>query len=625
MKSTLIKIRTWILLKKMLLICTVLFTLLFVGCNDFFDPVQDLVVNKEAFFADWEDYRAAEMGLYALQQKLVEQIVVLGELRADLLEITPNADKDLVEVYNFQISKDNKYASPSNFYLLIGACNSLAYQLETEYPEVLDENAVISKFDRLYGEVICMRAWAYFNAVKIYGQVPYIWPSLTSVEEINEYVNSSGEYRDTIDIVFDPGGYYNDTLRYDTAYILDRKFLDIGEVIDTMTYQLNNKIKAIGVLHNIENEDVTWEATIWSEYAMYCLLGQMYLYQGNLHRAEENFYHIMYYSDPEDLGFRFGLDNRFKNNSWKNIFSGIDVNEHILTVWFNKSYRQQNDLQKLFSVVFPNKYMLKPTSTAITNWEGEWNGMELDINNSNPSQTRIVEAGEPGDFYRGHGVSFAYIKNNEILDEELVKEMLNEKRLGNTKNVETILEDTETVAYKYTIGKNNFDQDANFIIYRAAAVHLYYAEIFNRMQFYDGGLVRTDINLALNILNDGSYRNEEIQEGVRGRVGFGDGDDAIYVGNIVYEHDPATNLIVGYKELNGLLEKQEYIEDQILNERARELAYEGERFYDLIRIAKRRNDPSYLADIVAAKFPEGKREAIRIHLMDENNWYIPFY
>jgi hypothetical protein len=74
-----------------------------------------------------------------------------------------------------------------------------------------------------------------------------------------------------------------------------------------------------------------------------------------------------------------------------------------------------------------------------------------------------------------------------------------------------------------------------------------------------------------------------------------------------------------------LLAKQFYLEDQILNEKARELAYEGERFYDLMRAAKRRNDPSYLAKKVAAKYPESKREQIYNYLLDPQNWYINFF
>jgi hypothetical protein len=61
-----------------------------------------------------------------------------------------------------------------------------------------------------------------------------------------------------------------------------------------------------------------------------------------------------------------------------------------------------------------------------------------------------------------------------------------------------------------------------------------------------------------------------------------------------------------------------------MDERAMELAFEGHRWFDLVRIARHRNDPAYLAEKVAAKFSdEEKRIAVQNHLMDMNNWYLP--
>ncbi len=50
-----------------------------------------------------------------------------------------------------------------------------------------------------------------------------------------------------------------------------------------------------------------------------------------------------------------------------------------------------------------------------------------------------------------------------------------------------------------------------------------------------------------------------------------------------------------------------------------------ERFYDLIRIAERWDDPSYLANKVASKYPAPQREQIRALLMNKENWYLPFF
>jgi hypothetical protein len=42
-------------------------------------------------------------------------------------------------------------------------------------------------------------------------------------------------------------------------------------------------------------------------------------------------------------------------------------------------------------------------------------------------------------------------------------------------------------------------------------------------------------------------------------------------------------------------------------------------------VAKRRNDPSFLAEIVSQKYSEGKQQEIYNLLLDENNWYINYF
>ena len=64
------------------------------------------------------------------------------------------------------------------------------------------------------------------------------------------------------------------------------------------------------------------------------------------------------------------------------------------------------------------------------------------------------------------------------------------------------------------------------------------------------------------------------------------------------------------------------VEQMIIDEYALEFTYEGKRFYDLMRVALRRNDPAYLADAIArrnGKLDDGLRE----RLMDKRNWYLP--
>ena len=64
------------------------------------------------------------------------------------------------------------------------------------------------------------------------------------------------------------------------------------------------------------------------------------------------------------------------------------------------------------------------------------------------------------------------------------------------------------------------------------------------------------------------------------------------------------------------------VEDMIITEMALELAFEGQRLHDLMRVAMRRGDNAYLADPISRR--DGEVDAaLRAKLMNEQNWYLP--
>jgi starch-binding outer membrane protein, SusD/RagB family len=599
--------------------------LFFNSCKDFFEPDQELNLTEDKLFDDWYEYRSVAMGMYGLQQQLVEQLLILGELRGDLLTITENADAEMVEIYNFNPSRENKYASPTNFFKLISATNNFIKVLQHERPEVMDPKSPVTNYDRLYGEALCMRAWAYFNAVRIYGKVPFIHESLTSITEIEDYLNSSDTYIDSVAIVYSKDGFYNDTI-YNQPIELEKQYFDQHLVIDYFTSELERKVKAVGVNHYINNNDISWEVTIWNTHAMNALMGHMYLTEGDLAKAAHYFEKIVYLSSDN---YRYQLDESFSNWSWRNIFSGIDSREHIYTLWFNKTYFQQNDFQMFFEPRNPHRYMLKPTRQAVLNWETIWDNYSMSINNSQPWRTRITNKGMPGDFWRGYGLSYSYLRDGEPIPEMMIRGMLYLKSENDLRTASLITEDADTVVWKYSWNKDVYDMDPNYIIYRAAGIHLLLAEVYTYWAFDRNGIVLTFTSNAVNIVNNGanySAAGNRDQLGVRGRVGFGGSTDGIRVGNINYVHDPFTNEVIDYIDLTGnFIGLQELLEEKVMEEKARELAFEGERFYDLMRVAKRRNDPSFLAEKVSAKYPAGQREQMYNLLMDERNWYINYF
>ncbi len=596
------------------------------ACEKFFLPEQEIAITEDRLFDDWYEYRAVEMGLYSIQSELVEQIMVLGELRADLLQITDYADADLIEIYNFNISRENPYASPATFFKLISACNNLIRVLEKNHPEVIDPESLITNYDRLYGEVICMRAWANFNAVRIYGKIPFIHESLTTIEEVNGFLNASGAYMDSLDITFGRNGYNNDTA-YNTPIQLDKQYFDEKLIIDYFTNELKSRVKAVGVNHSINNNDETWEVTTWNTYAMNTLLGLMYLTEGDLLQAASYFEQVIYNNTDT---YRYQLDRTFRDQNWKSIFNNIDVREHILTTDFNKGSHQKNRFQYLFDNRAPHKYMMKPTRKAIMFWETIWDDYTIEAYNV-PEQAKIGLEGRPGDFNRGYGVSYAYIRNEVPVEEEDIQLMLVLKSKGDIRSSSLLVRDADTVVWKYSWNKEIYDEDADFIFYRAASVHLWLAEIYAYLATIQNGILRESTPTAEAFLNDGSnytLSSDRRQLGVRGRVGFGGAfwEDGARIGNYIYIHDPVTNKILSFRDLQSdFYEKQKVLEQYVMDERARELAFEGERYYDLVRVARRREDPAYLASEISEKYPSGKREQIYNLLLSEENWVIHYF
>ena len=67
----------------------------------------------------------------------------------------------------------------------------------------------------------------------------------------------------------------------------------------------------------------------------------------------------------------------------------------------------------------------------------------------------------------------------------------------------------------------------------------------------------------------------------------------------------------------------EAIEDYILRERGLELGFEGDRWYDLMRLAKRRG-AQYLIDRVKKRAPVSQHAYLQTWLSDQKHWYLPY-
>jgi tetratricopeptide (TPR) repeat protein len=342
---------------------------------------------------------------------------------------------------------------------------------------------------------------------------------------------------------------------------LSQNILNKADMIDTLI----NQLKPYVYVPNSGTELV--EYTFPHFVNTKAMIGELYLERGDYALAAEHL-KLACESYFNQLSL-LKVDRTYSNGGWETIFLNSESAEieNISVIPFSSIENQNNPLAAWMGHNYD--YMVKPSAVLIDSF-----------------MAQIPSSGLPGDQWRGRGVTF---------------------RLDTlSKESETVFT-TESYITKYEVDPNDpFGTD--IIISRAADLHLMLAEAYNRM----GDEVSE--GYALMLLNQGvSSTNPKPSEfakwtrniGIRGRAGL----------------EP--RVVADTLALAGE-DRIRYIEDLIIAERALELAYEGKRFFDLVRVAERRNEPEFLADKVAAKF-EGtpQYEQIKAHLMNPDSWYLP--
>lgn len=161
----------------------------------------------------------------------------------------------------------------------------------------------------------------------------------------------------------------------------------------------------------------------------------------------------------------------------------------------------------------------------------------------------------------------------------------------------------DTLIFKFLlktrgVSKNPYDNDPNsnddamFPIYRDGPVYLMACEILNNLGLSDQAL----------LIMNGTYGSDFLQ-GTRYRV-------------------RAAPLKLDPNSTESTIKQ---VDRLILEEKALEASFEGMRWFDLVRFAKRYNDPSIIADAVAKKYPAFQQVAIKARLSNPNYWYFPYY
>ncbi|WP_228098797.1 RagB/SusD family protein [Pedobacter sp. MC2016-24] len=564
------------------------------GCKKVFEVLPEDKLDINNAYKNVADADAAVIGIYGKFQNLAKQYVLLNEVRADLLDVTNNADPYLKQLNTHSVTGDNPYADPRPFYEVILNCNDVLKNFN-----IMNEKHLMSvdDYQKRYSDILTLRCFLYLQLGIQYGSVPYVTDALSSVDDLK-----------------------NESLfpKLNLDALLDKLIADMKQMpyISSYSYPTGSSL-------SITTDGSNTQRMFINKYYM---LGELQLWKGNYLEAAKNYknvmeteatntntnsmfntFHVNYNDGTYGNGVSYtdggtnygGLHSESALSysityGFKSMFclSNTAANWNHEWIWampYNPGFNPTNPFIELFANTGAGKYMLKPAQTAIDAWASnpQGNGIPYDARgklsyttvNGQPVVMKYIYNYDPlvpltrnGMWYlwRGAGLHLHYAEAaNRDGKGKLAWALLN-TGIANTFADATLASSTNTAAY-------------------LASMITPYEEPYRFNAQY----------IASNTAYRGPYHKNA---GVRGRSG-------VVAINTSYQTD-----------MTGL-------ESKLIDEGSLELAFEGNRWADLVRVARRRNDPSFLAERVYQKLlKDGNSEAstVRAKLMNIENWYLPF-
>jgi hypothetical protein len=514
------------------------------GCNKMLDINPTNAVTRDQMFNENKDPYAIKSGLYNTLQGLVEQRFVLGELRGDLVAPGRGA-KNNMDVYEFldhYVTPQNKYLDWSGFYQLINQCNDALVTL----PKTLIGNPLITqndsvKYHHIVGEVLWLRAWAYFTLIRNWGDVPFFTNPVYNIDSVKA------------------------TPPVDKNIILDQLERDLIWASKNVYYNW--------AWNNINR---FWNHETVNICAVIGLLGEVLNYRDKFSEAwTQGVYLKLLTTQPvnssipsmvEDWHNSFNIDGGCLTGGqdWFNVEFRYAV-ETFNNSWFEEGLVLAFDAENAYggSGIYKERHTLGYFTNNLPE-QGGWYYVK-------PSKSIVDMFKSNRDIYRGEWASYI-IDNNTTLQ---TQDTLIWKYVGMS-----VTKDNNGNVTSYS-RREPFVTYGNINIIRTSDIYLEAAECANRLGY---------TSTALSILNQN-----------KSRVGVA----------------PA-NL-----QADATMED---IENAIIDERALELAFEGERWYDLVRIANRRQDPEFLINKILQNVPASNIETVRarLELQAKNGFLLPY-
>ena len=559
------------------IICYLSFSVALTSCSKMLETESDLVEFEEDHTLDHAtDSVYSVMGIINKMQIIADRVVLLGEVRGDLVQTTDAANSDLKALSAFDFGGKNRYNQISDYYAIINNCNYYLAHIDTTM-----ERRGRNLFIREYAVVKSYRAWTYLQLALAYGEVPLILKPLMTEKDARDAMNQPRADIKTICETF----------------------------INDLTPYVGVNLPDFGTVNSMNPKDFF--------IPMRALLGDLCLWAGRYQEAAR-WYHDYLTDKYEPIEMSTQSINWMSSTQFVNIRNGYAPTSSREVLCYIPMESRVFDgtisqLPNLFNSTTENNYFYELTPSA---------GMAR----ISADQVYCFEESLPGATTK----DTLYAPRSGFLRAEMAGDL----RYYSNYSLRAYGQQNEYSEYNSYMQNIDKIVSSRISLYRRSMVYLRYAEALNRAGYpqsaftilkygiYDDVLKNRVDTVELKQAGDLVYFDPELfrfDGRYSGIHSLGSGDTHA---NAFYELPQPT------EQLATRQDTVEYqiprIEDMIITEMALEGSFEGYRFNDLMRIALRRNDPAYLADPVSLRYGVMNADAeLRQKLMNPKNWYLP--
>jgi hypothetical protein len=229
------------------------------SCKKMVDVEPKTSVGITNMYRNLFDADAAVIGVYGKLMNLAKPYIIMNELRADLMDITTNADANLRQLSEQTANVDNPYIDPKPFYEVIINCNDVLFNFEKMFAENKLKEA---DFKQRYSDIGAIRSWVYLQLGIHFGTIPYVTKPMVQVTDLKQ---SSNFPMLSLPVLIDSLTAFTEKLPFTEDYPVGTTLQTIVDGYSTQKFFINKNM----------------------------LLGDLYLWQGQYDKSATAFRKVM--------------------------------------------------------------------------------------------------------------------------------------------------------------------------------------------------------------------------------------------------------------------------------------------------------------------------------------------